>query len=378
MKIDFDKEIDALLRQDARRQTITISEISAPHIDADELAALAENAVPPVARMSYISHLVECDPCRKVLSSVIELNAEAVAASAVSPIAEVVPVAVPVVPWYQKLFGIQGLAYGMGALVLLFAGFIGISLLNNAGSETASSFSNTNNTEAYEDSSAEVAGTQGTREPFENDAAPMANSSVAKNAATAQERSAAPAANVSGPAYSNTTGPIPADGLDTARAATSSPPPPAPLVPSAPTARPAREDSPIAEAAPSTIDEQVKAKAAEPVISQTQRGAGTVSSDRQAAPSGEAKRDMRNERGRDQVLMSERSAAVVNSRSVGGKNFTRREGVWYDSAYSGEATTNVRRGTDAYRRLDSGLRNIAEALSGTVVVVWRDKAYRIQ
>lgn len=376
MEMDFDKEIDALLRQDARGRTITISEFSAPHIDADELAAFADNAVPQGARMLYLSHLSECDPCRKVLSSVIELNAEAVPASAVSPLAKAGSVAVPVMPWYQKLFGVQGLAYGLGALIILFTGFIAISLLNNAGGETARSVSNTNNAEAYEGNSAEVAGTQGTRDPFENGLEPMANSAVAKNAASGQERSAGSAANVSGPAYSNAATSAPEDTLDLA--STTAPPSPPPAVITPPAARPAREDSPIAEAAPSAKDEEAKAKAAEPVISQTQRGAGTVTTDRQAAPSGEANRDMRNERGRDQVLMSERSAAGVNSRSVGGKNFTRRQGVWYDSAYSGEATTNVRRGTDAYRRLDSGLRNIAEALSGTVVVVWRDKAYRIQ
>ncbi len=63
---------------------------------------------------------------------------------------------------------------------------------------------------------------------------------------------------------------------------------------------------------------------------------------------------------------------------VGRKSFNNRDGVWYDSAYHGQATTNVRRSTPEYNKLDSGLRNIANTLGGTVVVVWKSKAYRIQ
>jgi hypothetical protein len=35
-------------------------------------------------------------------------------------------------------------------------------------------------------------------------------------------------------------------------------------------------------------------------------------------------------------------------------------------------------GTDSYKNLDGGLRAIADNLGGTVVVVWKEKAYRIQ
>lgn len=64
--------------------------------------------------------------------------------------------------------------------------------------------------------------------------------------------------------------------------------------------------------------------------------------------------------------------------SVGGKTFKRENNVWYDSVYRGQATTNVARGTNEYKKLDAGLRGIAENLGGTVVVVWKQKAYRIQ
>jgi hypothetical protein len=65
-------------------------------------------------------------------------------------------------------------------------------------------------------------------------------------------------------------------------------------------------------------------------------------------------------------------------RQVGGKTFNRSGGVWYDSGYSQQRTTDVRRGTEEYRKLDSGLRSIADNLGGTVIVMWKEKAYRIQ
>ena len=69
---------------------------------------------------------------------------------------------------------------------------------------------------------------------------------------------------------------------------------------------------------------------------------------------------------------------LYEEKRVSGKGFQRRNNVWYDNSYRGQATTNVRRGTEEYRKLDGGLRSIAESLSGVVVVVWTGKAYRIQ
>ena len=47
METDFDKEIDALLLNDAAERTITISEFrDGLHLDADEIAAFAEKRKP--------------------------------------------------------------------------------------------------------------------------------------------------------------------------------------------------------------------------------------------------------------------------------------------------------------------------------------------
>jgi hypothetical protein len=64
--------------------------------------------------------------------------------------------------------------------------------------------------------------------------------------------------------------------------------------------------------------------------------------------------------------------------SFGGRAFRRANGVWTDSAYKGQSTTNISRGTSEYKKLDKGLRSIVENIGGTVIVVWKEKAYRIQ
>jgi hypothetical protein len=65
------------------------------------------------------------------------------------------------------------------------------------------------------------------------------------------------------------------------------------------------------------------------------------------------------------------------SRAIGRKTFRNLGGTWFDSAYTSQPQIMIRRGSDDYRRLDSDLRSIAESLSGTVIVVWKSKAYRI-
>src|SRR5688500_5627959 len=105
MQVDFDKEIDALMRSRGGGRTITISEFVAPHIDADTLNAFAENALPDAARKGYMKHLADCDGCRKTFAGLISMNAEAEPVSAVSAIPAIV--AETTVPWYKNLFAIQ-------------------------------------------------------------------------------------------------------------------------------------------------------------------------------------------------------------------------------------------------------------------------------
>jgi hypothetical protein len=71
-------------------------------------------------------------------------------------------------------------------------------------------------------------------------------------------------------------------------------------------------------------------------------------------------------------------STLSNLRTAGGKKFEFRDGIWYDTAYTGQSKKNVKRGTEKFLRLDAGLRNIADQIGGTVVVVWNGQAYKIK
>jgi hypothetical protein len=73
MKAEFDKEMDLLLREAARRGRPASDAPGSPaagatasaHLDADEQSAYAENALPAMARAHYTAHLADCDDCRR-------------------------------------------------------------------------------------------------------------------------------------------------------------------------------------------------------------------------------------------------------------------------------------------------------------------------
>ncbi|MEP7077122.1 MAG: hypothetical protein ABI878_15055, partial [Acidobacteriota bacterium] len=70
--------------------------------------------------------------------------------------------------------------------------------------------------------------------------------------------------------------------------------------------------------------------------------------------------------------------SATAGKRVAGKSFERKDGVWYDTAFHGQPTIDIHRGTPQFDLLDSGLKSIANNLSGVVVVVWKGRSYRIQ
>ncbi len=375
MELDFDKEINALLRQTAKQDLLSAeNHLQIAHLDADEISAFAENALPEKAKAKYTEHFADCGSCRKSLAELIQLNSETEIEVVTSTVAAVIPFEIP---WYRKLFIFPGLAYTMGGLVIAFAGLTAFVVLQNlntgsvdmAKSETplqtneskntglANVSTNTNSMSATSDSLAEsnsVANLEtapaATPEPFDEK--------------SADER------NQNGP---NSSRDAPADTRDT-------------LV-----ARKERENDQVGV---------IKDAVAPPAVSESRVVDGISSDDRMtnaeskrsdptpAKPAPEAaKRKSEGLSKTDKVLttrggeledkdIEEKSA--TGARRANGKTFNRRDGVWYDASYQNQKTKNVRRGTNEYRNLDSGLRAIADKFTETVVVVWKQKAYRIQ
>src|SRR5690349_787079 len=137
MEVDFDKEIDAMLRKAQRDAPVLIGDFtSSRHLDANEISAFAENAMPEKSRSLHMAHLADCDRCRKILSNVLVMNSEAAPATTSPGVITIAERA----PWYKRLFLFPNLAYVMGSLVLIFSAFLGYTILQKSrdGSATIS------------------------------------------------------------------------------------------------------------------------------------------------------------------------------------------------------------------------------------------------
>ena len=391
MEFEFDKEIDFLLRQTARGEVVSAAENSkSAHLDADEIAAIAENALPEKVRVHYIRHLADCERCRKNLSNLIALNADAPSEIVHAKEKQSLTETAPEIPWYRKLFAAPNLALAMGALVLLFSG-IGIYTVLQSGSRSAEV------SQSYEKQ------TGGRGMSSDGDAATAETFSANSNSAMANMAAMNTTANTSSNSVSSASNsailPMPLtatnsnamalnreadkdsklaakpaetrnEPLDLAKTQDSSAPPPAPSAP----LKEVRSENETQAQQPNIAPQQN-------VVTQNQQNQMTQimpdSRNAQRAPAGalsSQNKARKNEEAKDDAREKSANTTTV----VGGKTFRRENGVWYDATYRGQATTNISRGTKEYRKLDADLRQIVERIGGTVVIVWKEKAYRIQ
>src|SRR5713226_1694075 len=108
-----DAQIDVLMRRYARH---SIRDVAAEHLDADEFNAFAERKLPPAARSRYVSHLAECEDCRKLATQL------ALAAAVTMKSESAVAAPAPEASWWQKLsalFAPPMLRYAAFAVVLV-------------------------------------------------------------------------------------------------------------------------------------------------------------------------------------------------------------------------------------------------------------------
>ncbi|PYS40798.1 MAG: hypothetical protein DMF71_12530 [Acidobacteria bacterium] len=78
-----DAQIDILLRRYAPRAE---SSPAHQHLDADELNAFAEGAVPAETRSRYVSHLADCSDCRRLVSQLAIASGASILASSAAPL----------------------------------------------------------------------------------------------------------------------------------------------------------------------------------------------------------------------------------------------------------------------------------------------------
>jgi hypothetical protein len=123
-----DKQIDVLIRRHAQSASRVMV---AEHLDADEMSAFAEGQLPPAARAQYVSHLADCDQCRRTVSQ-LAISGGAIRAE---PVVEKTDRSL----WQTLagLFAIPALRYTAFAAVVLIVGAVGYIALRSTSERPA-------------------------------------------------------------------------------------------------------------------------------------------------------------------------------------------------------------------------------------------------
>jgi len=403
-----DVQIDLLMRRYAKHRG---GEAPPEHLDADELSAFAEGALPPAARARYVSHLADCDNCRQLVSQL------AMSPGAVTKASPLGSTEAERASWPQRLaafFTPPTLRYAAFAVVLIAAAGVVFLVARRPANNSALVVKNEEGNQAA--ASAVKPADQ---------VAPQANASNSASADTnrnsnlaesgekpkvGQERDESKVAGtIPPPKSSGETSPAATPALAMKRADSESPSyaPPPPGESQSVEAR-TRQQSNVAGLGSgprksASADDKYKAtdRVAEPT---TAKDRGAEESNRAAAnqPAQNNRIAPQEKRGgprRSQENVAQTNQLQVEStqkektlrtspakpepatetRSVGGRKFRKQGASWIDLKFkTSMSLRTITRGSDEFASLDSGLRSIASQLSGEIIVVWKNKAYRIR
>jgi hypothetical protein len=417
MKETENNEIDALLRNLARRgRDLSTALNTAPdtttnvvHLDADELSAYAERALPPSARGRCTAHLADCDDCRKI---VVQLSLAAGPLPAEPHVVEA-PIATP--GWMQKLSALLSprmVRYALPVLGLVIIGvaFFGVrqqqrdaALRNQVALNHGQPAAAASGRDDYRagpgqanygyDSGAtdkapqkEVAPTGAAR----SSTAAATPDSAGKSASIEEKKAAGEADNTrdapkEAKADADKTAKReekPADAAQPAVAKAEAPPP-------ASKAAPVTQEKQKDLARNNSADDRERGREANAinaqrkgparneyeVATQNQRGPAKGQAQTQSASKMKAAED--NAAGAPRTGSNDEA----ETRTVYGRQFRRVGNAWVDTAYkSSMPIRSLTRGTESYQALvadEPVIASIANRLSGEVIVVWKGHVYRI-
>ncbi len=403
-----DVQIDLLMRRYAKHSG---GEAPPEHLDADELSAFAEGALPPAARARYVSHLADCDNCRQLVSQL------AMSTGAVMKADPLGSTEAERASWPQRLaafFTPRTLRYAAFAVVLIAAaGVVFLVARRPANNSTLVAKNEERNQAAASavkpaDQVAPQANASNSARSDSNRNSNLADSGQNPKGGQERDESKGAATTIPPPKSSGETSPAATPALAMKRADSESPSyaPPPPGESQGVEAR-TRQQSNVAGLGSgprksASADDKYKAmdRVAEPT---TAKDRGTEESNRAAAnqPAQNNRIAPQEKRGgprRSQENVAQTNQLQVEStqkektlrtspakpepateiRSVGGRKFRKQGGSWIDLKFkTSMSLRTITRGSDEFSSLDSGLRSIASQLSGEIIVVWKNKAYRI-
>ena len=402
-----DAQIDILLRRYARRAE---RDPGTQHLDADELNAFAEGAVPAEARSRYTSHLADCSHCRQLVLQLAMASgaaARAVTATALERKTE---------SWRQRLaafFRPPTLRYAAFALVLVAAAAT-VFVVMRRPRETAFLAQNESLNERPSSVAKQTETHQVDQNPASSYLAPTPESAQRlktdnkKDELTVSAVPTSPPKPAAGPITSAVSPAIAKE--EAKRAATEpttafAPPPPGEAGRQA-QSREQQEPKSGAGVGGLRKMEVDKTKAME----QPRVAEFGIAKDRRAGPSDNS--NQRNQQVLNQNTLSDTTTAARNqpakpqsrarneeqsagrpagsadrddaekapeTRSAGGHKFRRQGNIWVDTKYkSSMPIADVSRDSDEYRALGSSVKSIVEQLGGGMIIVSKGKAYRIR
>ncbi len=448
MKEGFDREIDSLLRRRARGTAELRSwgdgagnGLTGAHLDADELGAFAEGALPPSARLAAASHLADCDSCCGIVVGLarvagagaagVEVKQHAIAATGSNA-----PTRTPA--WralIMSLFAPRVMRFAVPVLALSLVGVVSyVALRSKSGASL----------EMTRDTGRQNTTTQSAPSAPAGSTASNANanaSGLAEQNANAAPREAPVAGaqpNAPGRGHGGAEAAAPAEADADREAAQPStaapaPPPPAPvtvtaegpadLSKAAPKAAPAEEGEVARDDSryrSENKDKSTRASDAEDNVSNdaaVQRraqsrvgevqmpdggarnnqkrsdnnvagnygvgntGTATPPKESEGARAGTVRRD-RPARPAEKKAEDNESGRDADTRTAAGHRFRRERGMWVDVNYkSSMRSTGVRRGTEPFRALVAEVPEVgrvAGAIDGEVIVVVGSRAYHIR
>lgn len=397
MRDETNNEMDLLLRRLGRRQDIFAPD-AGDHLDADELSAYAENALPAAARARYIEHLADCSRCR-------ELAVQLTASAGVARAAQTTKV-LELSGWRKFLAGLFSpmvLRYAAPALGLIVVAVIGVMVMRRDQPNEYVSQVQPGTTEKKE-----IGVTPPGVEPNQqlHDSAPTPADSTANKIAENKilhQQSDAPAPESSPVAVAQNEPPPSkpnsqpaAAGASATGVSTASAPATAPAPAPAAKVEAASDEAQRRDADKSRKQQEAEVRVAPSEVSKKGFDLGKVDNKRSEEPAAMRARPAKSKssageessgRGgsvgslRDGVDREEKDKSA-ETKVVAGHRFRKEGGVWTDTAYDrSRDVVNVRRGSEHYRTLigdEPAIKTISDQLDGEIIVVWKGRAYHIR
>ncbi len=392
-------EVDLLLRKLARRERSgstrlagaaehSTAQLDEQHLDANELNAYAENAIPPAPRARYTEHLADCAKCRKLVAQL-----SLASGSTVSPASVETKAPSGIKEYLAKFFTPPVLRYAGPAFALIAIVAIALILLRQKPSADYLAENQRSNT-ARTVLTKEVPPQPDT----EAEAPAQKNGAVSSARSESKPHNAPPEERQQNEADKKTKALDSEKAFDKLQDSPAAPPDAQPAI--------AREQVSTTHAKIASANEAERtgdlAKQKKPASARDQaaeskeedRRSDEVASTRSAPQKTEGLRPVtRNAQGAGvhgavssaaptRVRAEKSSKDDDDGRTVVGHHFRKQGGVWVDTAYdSSRPTVKVARGSEQYQALvadEPAIRTIAEQLEGEVIVVWKGHAYRIR